>query len=112
MTICASFNIAPLLAPKISENMSKELEKRISGRSIAQFATPAAVQLFSTPIHLLGLDLYNRTGRQIAWSDRWSLVKKNWAASTVARMCRIIPAFGVGGVVNMRVRRGLLDRLA
>ena len=112
LTICASFNVAPVLGPLINQNLSKELEKKISGQSIAQFATPAAVQIFSTPVHLLGLDLYNRTGRQISWSDRWSIVKKNWAASTVARMCRIVPAFGVGGVVNMRMRRGLIERFS
>jgi hypothetical protein len=38
-------------------------------------------------------------------------VRKNWAISAGARICRIVPAFGVGGVVNMKVRRSLMTRL-
>jgi hypothetical protein len=68
------------------------------------------VQLISTPMHLLGLDLYNR-GKGVTWGDRWSIVKKNWGVSAVARMCRIVPAFGVGGVVNMKVRKNLMTKL-
>jgi len=43
--------------------------------------------------------------------DRWAAVCKNWAVSTAARICRIVPAFGVGGVVNVKVRKGLMERL-
>ncbi|KAK9774702.1 hypothetical protein SCAR479_08522 [Seiridium cardinale] len=110
MTIFASFNVPPLLGPVLSNQMSQEFQKRVSGQTIAQFAAPAMVQLFSTPLHLLGLDLYNRPGQ--AWSERWLAVKKNWAVSTAARVCRIVPAFGLGGVVNTRVRKGLMERLA
>lgn len=111
LTIAASFNIPPVLGPVINDKLGDEMRKYVSGASIAQFVTPATVQLFSTPLHLLGLDLYNRTERRITWTDRWNIVRKNWAASTVARMCRIIPAFGFGGVVNMRVREGLISKL-
>jgi hypothetical protein len=91
--------------------MSQSLKKSLSGQTIAQFLAPAGVQLFSTPLHLLGLDMYNRVGRGVTWGDRWRIVKKNWGVSTAARMCRIVPAFGVGGVVNAKVRRGLVSRL-
>lgn len=111
LTIFASFNVPPLLGPVLSQNMSKEIQKNISGQTVAQFLAPAGVQLFSTPLHLLGLDMYNRDGKDIAWGDRWKAVKKNWAVSTAARICRIVPAFGVGGVVNSKVRKGLLSRL-
>lgn len=82
----------------------------MSGQTIAQFLAPATVQIFSTPMHLLGLDLYNR-GKGVTWGERWGIVKKNWAVSAAARMCRIVPAFGVGGVVNLKVRRNLMGRL-
>ena len=111
LTIFASFNVPPLLGPVISRNMSQSLEKSLNGQTIAQFLAPAGVQLFSTPLHLLGLDMYNRAGGGITWWDRWKIVKKNWVVSTAARMCRIVPAFGVGGVVNAKVRRGLVSRL-
>lgn len=110
LTIFASFNIPPLLGPVLSKNMNKELEKRISGQTVAQFVAPAGIQIISTPMHLLGLDLYNRGGK-VTWTDRWQIVKKNWAVSAVARICRIVPAFGVGGVVNRKFRKHVMDRL-
>ncbi|EHL01558.1 putative Uncharacterized membrane protein [Glarea lozoyensis 74030] len=111
LTIFASFNIPPLLGPIISSNMSAELEKRVSGQTVAQFAAPAAVQILSTPMHLLGLDLYNRGSKSITWDERWNIVKKNWAVSAAARICRIVPAFGVGGVVNAKLRKTLIGKL-
>ncbi|KAK6579720.1 hypothetical protein PZA11_007956 [Diplocarpon coronariae] len=110
LTIFASFNIPPLLGPVISKRMNKELEKTMSGQTIAQFAAPAAIQLLSTPLHLLGLDLYNRGG-VVTWGDRWHIVQKNWGISAAARICRIVPAFGLGGVVNSHVRRSLMAQL-
>ncbi|KAK3400023.1 hypothetical protein B0T20DRAFT_468320 [Sordaria brevicollis] len=121
MTIFASFNVPPLLGPVLTEKLGKETQKWVSGQTMAQFAAPAVVQLFSTPVHLLGLDMYNRPsagakggdGRKgPTWGERWTLVRKNWAVSVAARICRIVPAFGVGGVVNMKVRKGLMERLS
>jgi hypothetical protein len=111
LTIFASFNVPPLLGPVISRNMNTVLEKSLSGQTVAQFFAPATVQIFSTPLHLLGLDFYNRDGKGISWRDRWKVVRKNWAVSTAARMCRIVPAFGVGGVVNAKVRKSLISKL-
>jgi hypothetical protein len=114
LTIFASFNIPTLLGPAVSERLSAEMRRRVSGETIAQFAAPAAVQLFSTPIHLLGLDLYNRptAAGTVSWADRWTLVRKNWLISSTARICRIVPAFGLGGTVNMKVRRNLMEKLS
>lgn len=110
MTIFASFNIPPLLAPYLDKRMSASLQNHMSGLSAAQFMAPAAVQLASTPLHLLGLDLYNRP-TVAGVRERWELVRKNWAVSALARICRIVPAFGVGGVVNTKVRRSLMEKL-
>ncbi|KAF2714278.1 hypothetical protein K504DRAFT_369954 [Pleomassaria siparia CBS 279.74] len=109
LTIFASFNLPPLLAPSLEKQMGEEMKKYIGAASVAQFVTPAAMQLVSTPLHLLGLDLYNREG--VRWHDRASRVARDWAKSVLARMGRIIPAFGVGGVVNTKIRRGLMGRL-
>ncbi|KAI1430501.1 hypothetical protein GGR50DRAFT_208212 [Xylaria sp. CBS 124048] len=111
LTIFASFNIPPLLGPTLSGYMSAEMRRRVSGETITQFAAPAAAQLLTTPVHLLGLDLYNRQS-EVKWADRWALVKKNWLISCAARICRILPAYGLGGTVNMKLRRNLMDRLS
>lgn len=112
LTIFASFNLPPLLAPRIDARLSESLKRSVSGLTAAQFLAPASVQLFSTPIHLLGLDMYNRPDAATTWSQRWRAVRSNWLVSTVARVCRIVPAFGVGGVVNTKARRHLMERVA
>lgn len=109
LTIFASFNLPPLLSPHLEDRMSDEVKRYVSAASAAQFITPAAVQVFSTPLHLLGLDLYNRQG--VALNERVSRVVRDWGKSAFARMGRIVPAFGVGGVVNTKVRRGLMEKL-
>ncbi|TQN74046.1 putative membrane protein [Colletotrichum shisoi] len=114
MTIFASFNVPPRLGPWLNSRMGDEMAKRVSGLTVVQFAAPAMVQLASTPLHLLGLDVYNRpgaTGAPVSWADRWRSVAKNWGISTMARICRIIPAYGVGGVVNRKVRLSLMDKM-
>ncbi|KJZ80037.1 hypothetical protein HIM_00751 [Hirsutella minnesotensis 3608] len=111
ITIFASFNLPPLLAPHADARLAAAgLANHLSGLSAAQFLAPAAVQLLSTPIHLLGLDLYNRPGPRslVPWGMRWRAVCSNWLASAAARVCRIVPAFGVGGVVNLKLRRRLM----
>jgi hypothetical protein len=113
MTIFASFNVPPLFGAYLNSRMGEDMRRKICGLTVAQFVAPAAVQLVSTPPHLLGLDLYNRPGSTpvIPWSERWAAIRKTWAVSSAARICRIVPAFGVGGVVNIKVRRKLMERL-
>jgi hypothetical protein len=108
LTVFASFNLPPLLAPMLP--LSHQMQKHCSALSAAQFIAPAAVQLLSTPLHLLGLDLYNRHAR-LGFGDRFAKVGRDWLKSSLARMARIVPAFGVGGVVNTRVRASLMERL-
>ncbi|KAJ5222689.1 uncharacterized protein N7469_008929 [Penicillium citrinum] len=57
VTIFASFNVPPLIAPMIPDFMASTPGTKAA---VAQFACPALMQFFSTPMHLLGLDLYNR----------------------------------------------------
>ncbi|GAB1744094.1 hypothetical protein NU219Hw_g1126t2 [Hortaea werneckii] len=101
LTIFASFNLPPLIAPNLP--LSDVAQQYVSRASAAQFLAPAAVQLISTPFHLLGLDLYNRNGGT-PLHDRMRKVRLDWLKSSFARMGRIVPAFGVGGVVNNRLR--------
>lgn len=111
ITIFASFNLPPLLGPIITRHMSAELQRGINGQTIAQFAAPATAQLLSTSLHLLGLDLYNRQDSKVSWHNRWCSIRKNWAISSAARICRILPAFGIGGVVNSQMRENLMQKL-
>ena len=108
LTIFASFNLPPVLAPLLP--VGEEIERVMSRASIAQFLAPAALQVVSTPLHLLALDMYNRPGggKGVMWGSRAERVWRDWGKSCLARMARIVPAFGVGGVVNTGVRRRLM----
>jgi len=75
---------------------------------IAQLSSPVLVQLVATPIHLLGLDLYNRPG--IPLNERLNHLKKIYTHSVVLRMLRFLPAFGIGGVVNIELRKYLFKK--
>ncbi len=110
LTIFASFNLPPLIAPWLP--MSEELERSVGRLGVAQFLAPAGIQLFSTPLHLWGLDLYNRpAGEGTRWRTRVAKVGRDWLGSSLARMGRIVPAFGVGGVVNSGVRSRMMGEV-
>ena len=108
LTIFASFNLPPLIAPSLP--LGEVAERYMSRASVAQFLAPAGIQLISTPLHLLGLDLYNRNGGT-PFSDRLRKVRVDWLKSSLARMCRIVPAFGLGGVVNNGMRKKFMQQL-
>ena len=70
--------------------------------SAAQVLCPVGLQLFTTPIHLLGLNFANHHG--MALVDRLADVQGLFAASCAIRMVRVLPAFGFGGLGNNFIR--------
>lgn len=109
ITIFASFNVPALIAPSIPDVVASTPSMKAA---IAQFACPALMQFFSTPMHLLGLDLYNRQpAGGLPWTKRAARIRRDYISSSFARMGKIVPAYGVGGVVNVRLRSALMQRL-
>ncbi|CAI7658646.1 unnamed protein product [Penicillium glandicola] len=109
ITIWASFNIPSLIAPSVPDFLASSPTMK---SSIAQFACPAAMQFVSTPMHLLGLDLYNRQpAGGLRWTERAARIRRDYVPSCFARMGKIVPAYGVGGVVNVRMRDSLMKRI-
>eukprot|EP01024_Parvocaulis_polyphysoides_P024516 TRINITY_DN22453_c0_g1_i2.p1 TRINITY_DN22453_c0_g1~~TRINITY_DN22453_c0_g1_i2.p1 ORF type:complete len:282 (-),score=25.90 TRINITY_DN22453_c0_g1_i2:367-1212(-) len=102
ITIAAAFT----LPKKIAKNMHEQYGWSYGTcHTIAQLACPVAVQVVTTPWHLLALDCYNRDG--VPFMERVRLIRSEVVKSTVARMGRIFPAFGVGGVSNKYFRDNL-----
>jgi hypothetical protein len=63
-------------------------------------------------MHLLGLDYYNN--RTNDFGQRLIFLKREFPKTLVARMGRMTPAYGIGGVVNLKARTymfGDLDRV-
>jgi len=100
MTILASFSLPGLISAQMQNKF--EMSKSNSD-TIAQLITPVTMQIFNTPFHLLGLDLYNRKDAQI--SERRQFIQREYLKTMLARMARIFPAFGIGGVVNKSIRK-------
>lgn len=109
VTIFASFNVPALIAPSIPDWVASTPGMKAS---VAQFACPALMQFVSTPMHLLGLDLYNRQPPGgLGWGERFSRIRRDYISSSFARMGKIVPAYGVGGVVNVQMRASLMGKL-
>ncbi|KAJ4327877.1 hypothetical protein N0V84_001687 [Fusarium piperis] len=117
VTIYASFNLPNMLAPKLAEfpfssitpfaEIFKSDESRLK---MAQLFMPAASQLVSTPIHLLGLDLCARR----SWMpirERLSVIRQYAGFATPLRMMRVLPSFGIGSVANTGFRKAMMTRV-
>lgn len=100
MTILASFSLPPIISKHMQSKMNMDAN---SSDKLSQLFTPVTMQIFSTPLHLLGLDIYNRDGMKSV--DRINFIKQEYVKTMLARMARIFPAFGVGGVVNKYIRK-------
>lgn len=94
MTVGASFNLPDKLSAKIQE---AGVSKKTSDVA-AQLITPCAVQVFSVPLHLVGLDLYNSPTKNMP--QRREFIGREYTKTVLARWGRIFPAFGAGGVLN------------
>ena len=68
---------------------------------IAQFLSPIMLQTISTPIHILGFDYYNKPNN--SFEKRVQMLKREYFKSTAARMLRMTPAYGIGGVINLKL---------
>jgi hypothetical protein len=53
-------------------------------------------------MHLVALDLYNRPIE--SFTSRFQFMRAEYLKSTLARMGRIFPAFGIGGVSNKYIK--------
>lgn len=102
MTILASFTLPPLIAKELHSMSANSMSFGLCD-NLAQLFTPVSMQILSTPLHLLGLDQFNR--QDIKFSQRIKFIKQEYLKTTIARMSRIFPAFGVGGVINKKVRK-------
>jgi hypothetical protein len=67
-----------------------------------QIICPLLVQIAATPLHILGLDYYNNVDR--TFSERISFTKSIAAYSTMLRMLRYLPAYGLAGIMNISLR--------
>jgi hypothetical protein len=103
--IGSSFILPGHVAPMLQSNSSLDEKQAVR---IAQVATPMVAQLIAGPLHFVGLDCYNRNLSHMAFREQVMERTKFLAAGfnevVAARMIRILPGYGVGGVWNTSLR--------
>jgi len=95
LTIGAAFTMPKILATALIG--SGTVDEKYAGET-AQLISPIAMQVFCSPLHLMALHCYNV--REATPTQRLLGVWKTLPETTLVRMCRMAPAYGVGGVLN------------
>eukprot|EP00939_MAST-03C_sp_MAST-3C-sp1_P002735 g2735.t1 len=99
MTVLASFSLPHIIADYCANGDDKV---RDSVFVKAQVICPVAMQLLSTPLHVVGLHLYNTPGASL--TERLAEISRSYSKTAFMRICRILPAFGLAGVLNNSLR--------
>ena len=100
LTILAGFILPSMVAARMYETVPSLSKSSID--IMTQLTVPCAMQFLSCPMHLMGIDLYNRPA--VSSTERWSLIRREYWKTAWARVGRIFPAYGVGGVLNKKLR--------
>ncbi|GMH97547.1 hypothetical protein TrST_g6725 [Triparma strigata] len=106
-TIFSSF----LLPQKLAAVFEVMGINHIQSLNVAQLTCPVVFQAVSAPIHLLGLDFYNRSPGELMGKTRMAASVDNYFPVVGARMLRVLPAFGIGGIGNRMLRAEMIKRI-
>jgi hypothetical protein len=103
-TMFGSFTLPTLLASAVPDSVFASPHGKIMA---TQTTVPILSQIVSTPVHLLGLDYYNRnSGATVV--ERLSRIRADIMPATVVRCVRVLPTFGFGCLLNRELREGYL----
>lgn len=104
MTVLAGFSLPPHISAIMQENSKMS---KLRADSLTQLVIPVIMQIFNTPLHLLGYDIYNR---EVATaSERVLFIKQEYMKTLIARIGHILPAYGVGGILNQYFRKQIKE---
>nr|ABO47887.1 hypothetical protein [Alexandrium fundyense] len=104
LIIGAGFILPAMVAGGIKSSTGMEPN---TAEKVAQLATPCGMQIVITPIHLLGLNLYNTPTATVG--ERSRAVMSTYPEATGVRMFRFFWAYGVGGLVNKELNQRARD---
>eukprot|EP01038_Epipyxis_sp_PR26KG_P005101 gene5101-7110_t len=108
MTMLATFSLPPVISSKLQKDFDMN---QVKADTTAQLLSPISMQILSTPLHLLGLDIYNRSNIPTGGQSRLEFIRNEYLKTTLARISRIFPAYGIGGVINKELRNIGFDYL-
>eukprot|EP00592_Proboscia_alata_P027328 CAMPEP_0194443350 /NCGR_PEP_ID=MMETSP0176-20130528/126652_1 /TAXON_ID=216777 /ORGANISM="Proboscia alata, Strain PI-D3" /LENGTH=345 /DNA_ID=CAMNT_0039269579 /DNA_START=82 /DNA_END=1119 /DNA_ORIENTATION=- len=112
MVIGSSFILPDLFCGVLTRNTEMD---RKTALTVSQLSCPIAAQFVAGPVQLLGLDIYNRPLRNLSFGaaviERLRFQRTNFTSIVGARISRIAPAYGIGGVGNTYLRDKWRDQL-
>lgn len=80
-------------------------------QSLCQLTLPVAAQFIAGPLHFLGLDFFNRQQPSVNVMDRVRVLQEGIGPVVAARIARIAPGYGIGGVWNTKLRTAWREEL-
>ncbi|RYP88190.1 hypothetical protein DL769_000288 [Monosporascus sp. CRB-8-3] len=102
LTLFGSFVLAPAVSRLISD--SSAVASAHTTALAVQLLVPASTQLVATPVHLVGLDMYNRPQKGLDLANRVAHTQGHFGSASALRCMRVLPAFGFGVMVNKDLR--------
>lgn len=90
------FTFPPLVEPWIRPYLG------VKATVVAQLGVPAAINIVSSPIHFLALDLYNNP--EASSGARVCTIAASYCGATSSRIIKGLAAYGIGGVGNTTLR--------
>jgi hypothetical protein len=101
----SSFILPDLVSGRLAEAYDMDPK---AATSLCQLTLPVITQFVAGPLHYMGLDLYNRNLDSKTWkeaiADRSKSLYRGFTPVVMARIARIAPGYGIGGVYNTRLR--------
>ncbi len=81
---------------------------RGTAKTLSQIVCPVVAQFVAAPVHILGLDFFNRPLTNLSMSaafvERMRFQYNNFVSILTVRIARVAPAYGLGGVGNNYLR--------
>ena len=96
LTIGGAFFVPNTLSTALCASGS--VDDETAAGAVAQLVSPPLMQVVCTPMHLLALNLVNAPGATAA--VRMSTLQAATPAALLARSLRMLPAYGIGGLLN------------
>jgi len=103
-----SMGVVFTLPPIVGKQVGSAFGSEKAGTIAAQFGLPLVMQFGTTPIHLLGYEIYNNPSGTTA--DRIAFLKKDYLKNVGLRCVRMIPPWSVGTTGNRELRAYLREK--
>jgi hypothetical protein len=99
------FTLPPIVAKEVAKHTGDEK----TAYYCSQFGLPLVLQTVTTPIHLLGYDIYNNPNNTVA--QRIQFMKKDYWKNVSIRMVRMTAPWSLGTIGNREMRAAFSQSL-